>query len=308
MSDRIDQIRSFVRAAETGSFSAVARERGVGQPTISKQVAALEERLGVQLLSRTTRSVGLTEAGARYYEAVRESLEGFEAAEVAARGGALAGRLRVGCAVAFGAVQIIPRLPAFFEAHPELSVDLVVSDAFLDPVEAGVDLAVRIGELRDSSLLARRVGTTRRVTVAAPGYLARRGRPRAPADLHDHDCVLFARSQLGVTWPYVTDEKPNPIEVSGRFTADASPGVLEGIRTGLGIGLLPLWLAGPDLAAGTLVRVLEDHEPPSLPIHLISPPRRYTPPKVRAFADYLSEAYRDDPFMSGLMPKDTPAA
>ena len=304
MADRVDQVRSFVRAAETGSFSAVARERNVGQPTISKQVAALEEHLGVQLLLRTTRSVGLTEAGARYYEAVRESLEGFEAAEVAARGGSLAGRLRVGCAVAFGAVQIIPRLPGFLAEHEGLAVDLIVSDAFLDPVEAGVDIAVRIGALKDSALLARRVGTTRRVAVAAPDYIQRRGRPGTPQDLHRHDCVLFARSQLGTVWPFVTRGQPNPVEVTGRFTADASPGVLEGVLSGLGVGLLPLWLAGPDLRGGRLVRVLERHEPPSLPIHLVSPPRRYTPPKVQVFADYLAHAYKDDPFLNGLIPED----
>ena len=299
MSDGLDGVRSFVRAAETGSFSAVARERGVGQPTISKQVAALEERLGVQLLARTTRTVTMTEEGARYYEAVRDALEGFEAAEVAAKGGALSGRLRVGCAVAFGQYQVIPRLQGFYEAHPELSVDLVVSDAFIDPVEAGVDVAVRIGELKDSALLARRVGTTRRVTVASPGYLERRGRPETPADLPGHDCVLFRHSQLGATWPYVTRGEANPVEVSGRFTADASPGVLQGVVSGLGIGLLPLWLAGEAIERGDLVRVLEAHEPPSLPIHLVSPPRRYTPPKVRAFADYVTPLYKADPWVSG---------
>lgn len=299
MSDGLDGIRSFVRAAETGSFSAVARERNVGQPTISKQVAALEERLGVQLLARTTRNVTMTEEGARYYEAVRDALEGFEAAEVAAKGGAVSGRLRVGCAVAFGQYQVIPRLEGFFAAHPELSVDLVVSDAFIDPVEAGVDVAVRIGELKDSALLARRIGTTRRVAVAAPSYLERRGRPEEPSELPGHDCVLFVRSQLGAVWPFTTKGVSTPVEVRGRFTADASPGVLQGVVSGLGIGLLPLWLAGEAIEAGRLVRILEAHEPPSLPIHLVSPPRRYTPPKVRVFADYFGAAYKDDPWVSG---------
>ena len=299
MSDGLDGVRSFVRAAETGSFSAVARERNVGQPTISKQVAALEERLGVQLLSRTTRSVIMTEEGARYYEAVRDALDGFEAAESAAKSGEVAGRLRVGCAVAFGQFQVIPYLEGFFAANPKLSVDLVVSDAFVDPVEAGVDVAVRIGELKDSALLARKIGTTRRVAVAAPGYLARRGRPKVPADLMKHDCVLFVRSQLGAVWPFTTKGKPTPVEVHGRFTADASPGVLQGVVSGLGIGLLPLWLAGPSIAEGHLVRVLEAHEPPSLPIHLVSPPRRYTPPKVRVFADHFTAIYKTDPWVSG---------
>ena len=299
MSDGLDPVRSFVRAAETGSFSAVARERNVGQPTISKQVAALEERLGVQLLARTTRNVTMTEEGTRYYEAVTGALEGFEAAEVAAKGGEVSGRLRVGCAVAFGQYQVIPRLEGFFEQHPELSVDLVVSDAFIDPVEAGVDVAIRIGELKDSALLARRIGTTRRVCVAAPSYLERRGRPSAPADLAEHDCVLFVRSQLGATWPFVTKGKPAPVEVHGRFTADASPGVLQGVVSGLGIGLLPLWLAGEAIEQGRLVRILEAHEPPSLPIHMVSPPRRYTPPKVKVFADYFTRLYKEDPWVSG---------
>ena len=299
MSDGLDPVRSFVRAAETGSFSAVARERNVGQPTISKQVAALEERLGVQLLARTTRAVTMTEEGTRYYEAVRDALEGFEAAEVAAKGGEVSGRLRVGCAIAFGQFQIIPRLQAFFDLHPGLAVDLIVSDAFIDPVEAGVDVAIRIGELKDSALLARRVGTTRRVAVASPDYLARRGRPTEPADLADHDCVLFVRSQLGTVWPFVTKGESTPVEVRGRFTADASPGVLQGVVSGLGVGLLPLWLAGEAIEAGKLVRVLEAHEPPSLPIHLVSPPRRYTPPKVKVFADFLTAAYREDPWVSG---------
>ena len=300
--DRIDTIRSFLRAAETGSFSEVARERGTGQPTISKQVAALEDRLGVQLLARTTRSVVMTEAGERYYAQAKQALEGFEQAEVEAKGGGLSGRLRVGCAVAFGAVQIIPRLPAFLADHPELSVDLIVSDAFVDPVEAGLDVAVRIGELPDSALMARRVGTTRRVCVAAPGYLERQGEPESPEDLSHHDCVLFMRSQLGVTWPFTTKGKSTPVKVSGRFTADASPGVLEGVLSGLGIGLLPLWLAGKALAEGKLVRILKDHEPPELPIHLIAPPRRFSPAKVKLFSDYLAAAYKDDPYVNGQLP------
>lgn len=299
MSDGLDGVRSFVRAAETGSFSAVARERNVGQPTISKQVAALEDRLGVQLLARTTRNVTMTEEGVRYYEAVRDALEGFEVAEAAAKGGDVSGRLRVGCAVAFGRYQIIPRLTQFFEMHPQLAVDLVVSDAFIDPVEAGVDVAIRIGELKDSALLARKIGVTRRVAVASPDYLERHGRPKEPAELADHECVLFVRSQLGTVWPFTTKGKATPVEVRGRFTADASPGVLQGVISGLGVGLLPLWLAGQAIEQGKLVRILEAHEPPSLPIHLISAPRRFTPPKVKVFADFLSAAYKDDPWVSG---------
>ncbi len=289
-------MRSFLRAVDIGSFTEVARELNTTQPTISKQVAALEDHLGVQLLVRTTRSLSVTGEGARFYEAAKAALESFDAAEAAARGsGHAEGLLRVGCPASFGQVQIVPRLPAFLSRHPAVSVDLVMSDAWLDPVEQGVDVVVRIGELKDSALRSRRIGFAQRVTVASPAFLDRVGTPARPEDLEKLDCVLYTRLVSGPEWTYATASEPVSVRVRGRVRADSSAAVLGAVVAGLGIGLLPLWLAGEDLRAGRLVRILERLEPPPLPIHALSPPRRFAPPKVAAFVDYIEDEFRRDP-------------
>lgn len=297
--DRLAAMHSFLRAVDTGSFSEVARELGTTQPTISKQIAALEAQLGVQLLVRTTRSLSLTEEGARYYGAARAALESVEAAEAAARGTKSAqGVLRIGCPVSFGQIQLVPRLPGFLTLYPALSVELVMSEAFLDPVEQGVDVALRIGVLSDSSLKVRRVGLARRVAVASPDYIARHGRPERPEDLAAHDCALYTRLASGPEWRFATPREEIAVRVRGRVRADNSAAVLGAVVAGLGIGLAPLWLAGADLKAGRLLRLLDDFEPAPLPIHAVSPPRHFTPPRVSAFVDYIAKQFRGDPNLS----------
>ncbi|WP_119168947.1 LysR family transcriptional regulator [Algihabitans albus] len=299
--DRIAAMRSFLRAVDTGSFTEVAREGNTTQPTVSKQIAALEAHLGVQLLVRTTRSLSVTEEGARYYEAAKAALDGLEAAEAAARGSkSPEGLLRIGCPVSFGQVQLVPRLPAFLSRFPALSVDLAMSDAFLDPVEQGVDLVIRLGALKDSRLMARSVGSARRVTVASPAYVEAFGRPGRPEDLARHDCVLYTRLTSGSEWPYAGPDGTAPaVRVRGRVRADNSVAMLGAVLAGLGVGLMPLWLAGDDLRRGRLLCLLEDYEPQALPIHIVSPPRRFAPPKVTAFVDYIARAFRQDPHLSG---------
>ena len=299
--DRVTAMRSFLRAVDTGSFTDVARELNMTQPTISKQIAALESYLGVQLLLRTTRSLSVTEEGARYYVAAKAALDALEAAEAVARGSkSVEGRLRIGCPVSFGQVQIVPRLPEFLSRFPEISVDLVMSDAFLDPVEQGVDLVVRLGELQASSLTARRIGSARRATVASPGYIEAFGRPRSPEDLTAHDCVLYTRLASGPEWHYaMPGGGVTRVRVRGRVQADNSIAMLGAVLAGLGVGLAPLWLAGEDLRAGRLVRLLDDFEPGALPIHTVAPPRSFAPPKVKAFVDYLDQAFKDDPYVAG---------
>ena len=221
--DRIGANRLFLRAVETGSFSRAAAEAGTTQPTVSKQVAALEAHLGVQLLVRSTRALALTEEGARYYEAAREALDALAAAEATARGqGAAEGTLRAGCPVSFGQAQVVPRLKGLLDAHPGLSVDLVMSDAILDPVEQGVDVAIRIGALRNSAVLARRIGLTQRVAVAAPSYLAGRAPPAEPQDLHHHDCLVHTRLATGADWPFAAQGRTTLVPVRGRVRADSS--------------------------------------------------------------------------------------
>ncbi|MEM6356002.1 MAG: LysR family transcriptional regulator [Pseudomonadota bacterium] len=288
--------RTFLRAVEAGSFSAAAREAGVGQPTISKQIAALEAHLGVQLVTRSTRALALTDEGRRFLDGANAAVDAFAAAEAAARGeGSVEGRLRVGCPVAFGQLHVVPHLPALLAAHPALSVELFMTDAILDPVEQGVDLSVRVGNLRDSALRARRIGTARRVTVAAPDYLATRGRPDHPNELRDHDCVIFSRLQTGAAWPYRDGEAELLVPVNGRLRADNSTAVRDAAVAGCGIALLPFWLVGRSIEAGALVRLLEPFEPEPYPISLVTPPRRFTPPRVAAFGDHLAKLYRADP-------------
>jgi len=297
--DRIAASRAFLRAVDTGSFTEAARELNTTQPTVSKQVAALEAHLGVQLLVRTTRSLSLTEEGRRFCEQARAAIDAFEAAEAAARGEhGVRGTLRLGCPVSFAQVQIVPRLKGFLALHPEVAVELVMSDAFLDPVEQGVDAVIRIGALPDSSLTARRIGTARRATVASADYVARRGEPARPADLADHDCVLYTRLATGAEWPFAGPDGPCAVRVAGRVRADNSSALRGAILDGLGIGMVPLWLVGEDLGAGRLLCLLRGFEPAALPIHAVSPPRRFTPPKVTAFVAYLAEGFRRDPFVS----------
>lgn len=297
--DRIAAAQAFLRAVDTGSFTEVARERSTTQPTISKQVAALEARLGVQLLVRTTRSLSLTQEGRRFYDEARTAIDAFEGAEAAARGErGVRGALRLGCSVAFAQVQIVPRLKRFLDDHTELSIELVMADAFIDPVEQGVDVVIRIGELADSSLTARRIGTARRAVTASPDYLARKGAPKVPGDLVDHDCILYTRLATGAEWPFIGPAGAGSVRVSGRVRADNSAALRGAMIGGLGVGMAPLWLVGEDIRAGRLVRLLEGFEPAALPIHAVSPPRRFTPPKVTAFVAHLAKEFRADPFLS----------
>ena len=193
---------------------------------------------------------------------------------------------------------MVPRLKGLLDAHPGLSVDLVMSDAFLDPVEQGVDVAIRIGALRDSALLARRIGLTRRVAVAAPSYLAGRAPPAEPEDLRHHDCLVYTRLATGADWPFAAQGRTTLVPVRGRVRADSSAAMRGAALAGLGVGLLPSWLVGEDLAAGRLVRLLEGFEPEPLPIHAVSPPRRHAPPKVGAFVDHLARGFAADPHTS----------
>ena len=191
--------------------------------------------------------------------------------------------------MAFGQAQLVPRLGALLDVHPGLGVDLVMSDAFLDPVEQGVDVVLRVGVLRDPALTARRIGTTRRVAVAAPRRLDRRGAPGTPRALADHDCLIYTRLATGAEWPFREGERIMLIPVRGRVRADSSTAMREAALAGLGVALLPPWLGDGDLAAGRLLPMPRGHEPEPLPIHALPPP------KVAAFADHLALALRGDP-------------
>jgi DNA-binding transcriptional LysR family regulator len=287
---------------EAGSFTAVARELNSSQPTVSRQVAMLEEHLGCLLFQRTTRRLTLTEDGRAFYEQGRRALEAVAEAEtsVGRRKGRATGTLRLGAAEVMGRLHILPRLPRFLERHPDLSVDLVLSDGFTDLVEEGIDLAVRVGELTDPALVARRIGLGRRLVVATPGYLARRGVPQTPEALRGHDCVIYGRLAAGPVWHLEGPGGVVAVPVAGRVRVSTTEAVRAAVLGGLGIGMVPIWhFVDREIEQGTLVRLLRDWEPKPQPIHAVYPTRRFLPPKVRAMIDFLAAEFEIDPQVSG---------
>lgn len=298
--DLIAPIRTFVRVVETGSFTAVAAEQNTTQPTISRQIAGLEDHLGTRLLTRTTRALALTDDGRSFYDHALRVLEAVAEAEgvVGRRRGRPSGLLRLATPVVFGRLHVVPRLPAFLARHPEVVVDLIMSDGFADLVEQGIDVAIRVGEVTDPGLIARRIGMVRRVTVATPAYLGRRRPPACPADLADHDCIVYTRLATGSRWTFEGPKGPVTVDVSGRFKADNSEAVRDGVLGGLGIAVIPAFAFTDEIATGAVQVLLKEFEPRPLPMHAVHPSRRFVPMKVRAIVDYLADEFARDPLMS----------
>lgn len=301
MADLIPLFRSFIRVVEAGSFTAVAQEQNTSQPTISRQIAALEEHLGCLLLQRTTRALTLTEDGRAFYAQAQLALEAVAEAETAVgrRKGKPTGTLRLACAAVLGRLHILPRLPRFLERYPDVAVDLVMGDDFTDLVEQRIDLSIRVGALTDPGLVARRIGTSRRVLVAAPGYLERHGTPRTPEELRQHNCILYTRLATGANWPFTGRDGPISVPVQGRLQVNNTEGVRAAILSGLGIGMVPAWhFVDREIETGRLTRLLPDYEPAPHPIHAVYPTRRFVAPKLRAMLDYLATEFELDPLLS----------
>jgi DNA-binding transcriptional LysR family regulator len=303
--DRLQAMAMFVRVVERASFSAVARELGLSQPTVSKQIAALEAKLGGQLFARSTRNLSLTDEGQRYFQHCREILAAVDQAEHSFQTGQerVVGPLRIASSGSFGRLQIAPRLGGFLKRYPEVTLDLQLSDENIDLVSAGVDLAIRIGELRDSSLIARQIGVTRRQLYAAPAYLEAKGWPATPSDLPNHNCLVFNRLEQADTWRLKHQDQQqgqhqdqqqdqwSQVRVSGNVRSNNSEAIRQMVLDGLGISLSPSWLFRDDLREGRVVVVLEAYQPSSLPIHAVLAPDRRQSARVRAFSDYLREAF-----------------
>jgi DNA-binding transcriptional LysR family regulator len=293
----LEHIRTFVRAVETGSFTAVATEQGQSQPTVSRQISALEDHLGVRLMQRTTRALTLTDEGRTYYAHARGLLDSAEESALAVRpDAAVHGTLRIAAPLAFARLHLMPRMAPFLATHPDLRTDWVLGDRPVDLVEEGVDLAIRIGRVTDQGLIARRIGQMRRVTVARPDYFARYGRPQHPNDLTAHDCIVYTGLATVDEWHFAgPDDAPIVVKVSGRVRVSASEGMRSALLEGLGLAVCPTWLFKDEIETGVLERVLGDYEPASLPIQAVYPSRRLVPPRVRAFVDFLVDEFRADP-------------
>jgi LysR family transcriptional regulator, regulator for bpeEF and oprC len=291
--DRLDVMALFVRVADTGSFSRAARAAGIVQPTVSKQIAALEAHLGAQLLRRTSRGLSLTEAGQDFYESSVRLLGDVKAAESRIGRGKLApsGLLRVATSAGLGRMYVVPRLPEFFALYPDVAVDLEISERHVNLVEEGIDVAIRIGPLSDSTLVARRIGSTQVVTVAAPAYLEASGEPQTPSDLEHHACVIFMFRGAPRPWAFQEPSGVTTIAPRGPVRTNDAEHIRSAVLAGLGIGHNVSWLFAPDIAKGAVVRILRAHDPPLYPINAVCPTGRLLSSKVKVFIDFLAEVF-----------------
>jgi DNA-binding transcriptional LysR family regulator len=291
--DLLGALGILVRVVETGSFSAVARERELSQAAVARQVSQLEDHFGVRLFHRTTRKLSLTDDGQMLLDLARPVLDGIEGIEAAlAQQSALpVGLVRVGTPVA-ASCFLSRRLPTLLADHPGLKVELVVGDRLGDMIEDRLDLAMRLGELADASLVVRRSGTGIRVVAAAPSYIERRGEPSTPAELANHTCIVHDVGPDSDVWTFVTPEGPREVRVSGGFLANDVRAVRLTALTGYGIACLPLVEVFDDLRSGTLVRVLNDFPASGIPLSLVYPSRRHLAPRTRLVMDFIWEQVR----------------
>lgn len=282
------QMTCFARSVETGSFSAAGRDLGVSQPNMSRYVAALEEHLRTRLLHRSTRKLALTPEGERYYAEVRRILDAVTASESSLRDNVEpSGLLRVACPTALAHAFVMPQVSTFLERYPGLTLDLQIGDRYVNLVDEGAELAIRIGHLEDSALRARRIGLFKRVCVASNAYLAKRGIPREPDDLRDHDCVIFTLLSSGSTWHFRNAE----VTVSGRIRVNSPEAVREAVTAGLGIGHGPQWLFESGLKDGSLRLLLGEHAAPPVPIQILYVANRLMPKRAIVFMDFITQKF-----------------
>lgn len=295
--DRLALMQAFVRIVETGSISAVAREMGTAQPTVSKQLAALESALGVTLLQRTTRRLRVTEAGEAYYRSARKILDDVAALEgsIGQLSAGLTGTLTVTMATVMGEMGLDELLLEFHARHPGLHLNLMETARYVDLVQEGIDVAIRVGRLQDSTLVARRLGYSRRIVVASPEYIARHGAPKVPEDLLNHECIRYLYLATGNEWVFQRQKQEVHIRVQGTFASNSGLAIRRAALLGRGIASSPVWMVGKDVEEGRLVHVLAEFAPPAVEINAVYPYSRHVPEKVTALADFLRARFAELP-------------
>jgi len=286
--DRLDELALLVAVIDAGGLAAAGRRLRRSPAAMTRALAALEERAGARLIERTTRRLAPTEAGRDLAERARRLLADYAAALETSAPDAVRGLLRVTGPTVFGGRHLVPVVNAFLAEHPDVRADVTLHDRNLDLIESELHVALRIGALADSSLLARRVGAVRRVTIAAPAYLAQRGEPATPADLADHDIVLTTVVSAAPEWRFEAGGRPRAVRLDPRLRINDVEAALAAVLAGQGIGRALSYQVADDLAAGRLVRLLPDFEPPPLPVQLLTAGGRFMPPLIRAFLDYAA--------------------
>ncbi len=297
--DRLQALETFVRVVDTGSFSTAARIQNMSQPTVSKLIAQLEDWLGVRLLLRSTRGLTPTEAGLNFYPRAKRAIEEADEAVLAARGAAagLSGRVRVSAAVCFARLHIVPKLPLFLAANPDVEVDLLLDDRNIDLVEEGVDVALRMGPLTDPAMSARKIAERRRLVLATPDYFDRRGRPQTPADVIGHEAVIYTRDvPPGGTYGSYTFRQGTSemsVSLSGRVQISATEGLRAAVFAGVGLTVGTEFAFAPELKTGEVEAVLQDWTLPPVPLSAVYPTGRMASSKARAFVAFVEECLKD---------------
>lgn len=292
--DRLDAMRLYVAISDAGSLSAAARTLKIPLPTVSRKLALLEKHLGVRLVVRTTRKLVLTDPGRTYLDSCRRLLAEIEDAERMAAGeyDAPKGRLYITAPIVFGRLHVLPVALAFLKAYPEVDLRLSLADRIADMIEEGVDVALRIAHLADSSLIAARVGAVRLVTCAAPGYLKANGTPQTPSDLIQHHCIASANLSATDRWSYRVDGADQTFPIRSRLTVTTAEAAIDAAIAGIGITRVLSYQAATAIKAGRLRLLLRPYELPEIPVSLVHPEARLTPPKVRAFLDFAAPRLR----------------
>lgn len=294
--DSVIAMRSFIRVVETGSFSAVARELNTNQATISKRIASLENKLGTKLLIRGSRDHTLTETGRTYFERVSNIIMEIDEAEAEASSltATPKGHLKITVPTMFGSMYVAPVISEFLALYPEINLDIKFDENTVDLVREGIDLAIRLGDLQDSSMVAKRLGYDDLIMVASPQYLAKYSTPETLAQLAEHNCLIYSLSpKRGTVWTF-TDSS---VEVTGNFQCDNGMGLMEMLLAHAGIALMPKWLVHDKLESGELVHILQSYFK-RYPINAVFPKNRYTPLKIRSFMDFMEKTIKTDPVLS----------
>lgn len=287
----------LVRAIETGSFSAVARELGIGQPNVSRHIASLERMLGTRLLNRSTRQLVATPDGLRYYALARQALDVVTLAESEVRGEQNPhGLLRVACAPVLATEQILDRMPEFMARFPDVEVEFRLSDGYADLIAEGVDVAIRGGVLKDSALRARRIGSSERIYVASTAYLNQHGVPQQPSDLLDHQCIIYTLlAGEGAGWPF----NDGDVHVTGRLRLNSLEAVRRAVLADMGIGYLPSWMVADQLRSKQLQALLRTHVGKRAPLNAVYSAERLLPQRATVFIDYIAEVFANTPGLDG---------
>lgn len=296
--DSLSGMAVFAKVVEARSFTAAAAELGMSKSAVSKQISRLEDRLGARLLNRTTRRLSLTETGAAFYDRCARVVAEAQEAELAVTNlqSEPRGTLRVNAPMSFGHLHIAPAIPDFLTRYPEVRVDMTMNDRFVDLIDEGFDVAIRIARLTDSSLIARRLAPDRRVLCGAPAYFAKHGEPRTPDDLATHNCLSYAYVSDTDQWQFIDGEGTRAVSVRGNLRANNGDAIRQALLAGLGVAVLPAFIVGPDVQAGRLKEVLSDYLPNRASVYAVYPHSRHLSAKVRVFVDFLADRFGPSPY------------